>query len=196
MFDIHSVVPAFGVICDPNSAQDAGGFRHVATAWHLGNGDWVSVWNGEEKPHDQLQLLSVIDQRCENISNCEIQNGILGFNAFTADCALKIHSDSKLQKRDPVYSLGYPSVIDHPAFSVHRGSLTAERYFPYLCPWTMEAHIALFSADEGYITERFYKGMQGSPVLNAQQEVIGVIVDGSGGANDSHVPLTRFIRVA
>lgn len=187
---MEKVAPACAVICDP---QGPDGFRHIATAWHLGNGDWVSVWNEDTQPHEHLQLLSVYDQRCEPLRNCEVENGILGFNAFTAECTLKVNKENDLRKRDTVFALGYPTVIDHPAFSVHRGSLSAERYFPYLCPWTMNGHLALFTADEGYITECFYPGLQGSPVFNSAQEVIGVIIDGSGGG--AHVPLTRFMRV-
>ena len=107
--------------------------------------------------------------------------------------------DAELNKRDQLSVIGYPSLIDHPVFSLHRGSLDAERYYPYLCPWTLEGHLALFSMDDGFITGQFYHGMQGSPVMNAAQEVVGIVLDGTvaspSGARPVP-PLTRFRRLA
>ena len=191
MVDLNSLVPAFAVLCDP---EHRSGFKHFATAWHLGDGDWVSVWTEDRDVPSSLQLISVDGRDVAAISDCELEQGVLGFKSFQAPSALVPAKDYELHKRDALSVIGYPSVIDHPAFSLHRGSLSAERYVPYLCPWTLDSHLALFSADDGYITGQYYRGMQGAPVLNLHQQVVGIILDGT--MEPSVPPLTRFRRLA
>lgn len=192
MFDINSVIDAFGVICDPDHHA---GFKHVATAWHLGDGDWVSAYTPPSPLPDSLVLLVVTTGAVEAISNCEVENKLLGFQSVSVSSKLNVASDeSALQKRDEISVIGYPSVIDHPAFSLHRGSLSAKRYYPYLCPWKLDGHLSLFSADDGFITGKFYYGMQGAPVFNQQRDVVGIVLDGSDGKRAPS--LTRFRRLA
>lgn len=191
MIDLHTLAPAFAVLCDP---EHTSGFKHWSTAWHLGDGDWVSVWHGDKPVPPKMKLVSVSGQEIHDINDSEIEDGILGFRSWTAGGVLTAAKESPLHKRDTLSVLGYPSVIDHPSFSLHRGSLSAERYVPYLCPWTIDGHLALFSADDGYLTGQYYKGMQGAPVMNAQQQVVGIVLDGT--VDPTVPPLIRFRRLA
>ncbi len=191
MFDINSVADAFGVLCDP---KHHAGFKHVATAWHLGDGDWVSAYTPKSNLPESLVLLVVTTGEIQEVSECETQEEVLGFHSYRAPAKLNVAKEVELFKRDPISVISYPSVIDHPAFSLHRGSLSADRYYPYLCPWTLDGHLSLFSAEDGYITGKFYYGMQGAPVFNNKREVVGIVLD---GVDDGRAPpLTRFRRLA
>ena len=137
MHDLSLIAPSCGVLL----GQDAQGrFEHVATAWCVGTNEWVTAWSGEEPP-TRLQLLSADGVRAGEIGNWELDHGIAGFTAATPGInPLPVHRDQTLRKRDRLWALGYPSMIDHPAFRLHRGSLNPERYLPYLCPWTLSGH--------------------------------------------------------
>ena len=191
MVDVNKLVAAFAVLCDP---EHSGGFRHFATAWHLGDGDWVSVWTESRPVPSSMQLISVDGQAIAAVSDCEIEQGVLGFRSQAIAGSLTPAKDYALHKRDQLSVVGYPSVIDHPAFSLHRGSLSAERYVPYLCPWVLSGHLALFSADDGFLTGQYFNGMQGAPVVNAHEQVVGIVLDGT--SDPSVPPLTRFRRLA
>jgi hypothetical protein len=129
-----------------------------------------------------------------DIADWEWDNGLAGFTANIPDVSpLPMRRGSEIHKRDRLWALGYPSMIDHPAFRLHRGSLDGERYFPYLCPWTINGHLALFSADDGYLTGRCYDGMAGGPVLDDTGHVVGVLLDGV--AAPDHPALSRFRRL-
>ena len=190
MHDLSLIAPSCGVLL----GQDAQGrFEHVATAWCVETNEWVTAWAGEEPPK-RLQLLSADGVRAGEIGNWELDHGIAGFTAATPGInPLPVHRDQTLRKRDRLWALGYPSMIDHPAFRLHRGSLDPERYLPYLCPWTLSGHLALFSADDGYLTGRCYDGMGGGPVFD-DTGVVGVLLDGIPAPD--HPPLARFRRLA
>ena len=59
-----------------------------------------------------------------------------------------------------------------------RTALTPDLYFPYLCPWTIQGHLSLFTAREGYLTGRCYPGMAGGPVMDGDGKVVGVLLGG------------------
>jgi len=107
---------------------------------------------------------------------------------------LAARRDGDLAKRDRLWALGFPDVINHPALRLARGSLTPERYFPYACPWTIQGHLALFGAREGWLTGRCYPGMEGGPVLDEAGVVVGVLA--ASPASPDHPPLARFHRLA
>ena len=128
------------------------------------------------------------------IADWECEDGIAGFTGLKIKTVLPVERDAELTKRMSLVAVGYPCMIDHPSFRLHRGSLNTARYLPYLCPWTIHGHVGLFTADDGYLTGRFYAGMAGGPVLDEHRRVVGVLLD--GGVAVDHPALTRFRRLA
>ncbi len=189
MHDLSTIAPSCGVLLGTDAQ---GRFEHVATAWCVGRDEWVTAWAGEEPPV-HLRLLAADGAAEVDVSGWEQEGGIAGFTAKAGDIpALPVHRGKELHKRDRLQMVGYPSMIDHPAFRLHRGSLNGERYLPYLCPWTIHGHLALFSADDGWLTGRCYEGMGGGPVLD-DEGVVGVLLDGV--PSPEHPPLARFRRL-
>jgi len=191
MIDLDATAPALGIIIDH---AGTGGFDHVATAWSVGAGEWVTAWLGEAPDVSTLRLLTAVGGAIEPIVDWEQDGSVVGFRSGEAHSALTVTGGIELHKRQALVAVGYPAVIDHPIFQISRGSLTAERYLPYLCPWMVDGHLALFSAEEGYLTGRYYPGLRGAPVLSAGGEVVGVVEDGMG--ERAHPPLTRFARLS
>lgn len=190
MIDLNTIASSCGVLLG-SDAQ--GRFEHLGTAWCVGDREWVTAWAGEEPPM-KVRLMDTNSGAVADIADWEWDNGLAGFTANLPGIApLAMRRGSELHKRDRLAALGYPSMIDHPAFRLHRGSLDAERYFPYLCPWTIGGHLALFSAEDGYLTGRCYEGMAGGPVCDDTGHVVGVLLDGQ--AAPDHPALTRFRRL-
>ena len=195
MNDLQTIAASCGVILGTDAQ---GRFEHVGTAWcvgsHSGESEWVTAWASEDVPKD-LRLLGADSTTALEISGWEWEAGIAGFTAPMSSTVpeLPVRRGKELRKRDRLWALGYPSMIDHPAFRLHRGSLDAERYVPYLCPWTIQGHLALFTAADGYLTGRCYEGMAGGPVLDEEGHVVGVLLDGQ--AAPDHPALTRFYRL-
>jgi hypothetical protein len=189
MDDIGRVMDACGIIV--GTGID-GAFAHFGTAWSLGGGDWVAAWPDEVPPRDP-RLLCLADGAAHDITGWECEDGVAGFASLAAVGSLALAKDAVLHKRDPLSALGFPSVVDHPAFRLHHGSLDAERYLPYVCPWVIAGHLALFSSQDGWIAGQFYPGMAGGPVLDPAGAVVGLLLDGAGGGG--HPPLTRFRRL-
>lgn len=191
MHDLPTIASSCGVLLGTDAQ---GRFDHVGTAWSVGPDEWVTAWASDEPPQN-LRLLYANTGTIDTVHNWEWESGIAGFTAHVAGTvpALPLRRGKELHKRDRLWALGYPSMIDHPAFQLHRGSLDSERYFPYLCPWVIQGHLALFSADDGYLTGRCYGGMAGGPVLDADGHVVGVLLDGQ--AAPDHPALSRFHRL-
>jgi len=190
MIEAASVINACGVVV--GQGPD-GAFAHLATAWSLGDGDWVCAWSQQEPPRAP-RLICCADGVAGMIDAWECEDGIAGFTAMVAPGRLGIATGATLHKRDPLWAIGFPSLIDHPAFALHHGSLDAERYQPYLCPWVVEGPLLVFSSQDGYLAGRLYPGMQGGPVLAGDGRVVGVLVASAQG--EAQVPLTRFHRLA
>jgi hypothetical protein len=188
MHDIDAIARACGVL-----VRTTGTFRHLATCWQVAPGEWVTAWSEEDPPGDDVRFIMAEGGAVAPVTGWECDGGIAGFTAPAAERCLSIAKDHTLAKRDRLWCLGYPSVIDHPAFLLHRGSLDPQRYFPYLCPWTLNGHCCLFDAGHGWITGRFYRGMAGSPVLDEQGQVIGILEGGEPAPE--HPPLARFLRL-
>jgi hypothetical protein len=191
MHDLPTIASSCGVLLGQN---EDGQFEHMATAWSVGPDEWVTAWPAD-RPSTDLRLLYTNTGAVDQVQGWEWEDGIAGFRAHVAASVpvLPLRRGKDLRKRDHLWALGYPSMIDHPAFRLHRGSLDAERYFPYLCPWVMQGHLALFSANDGYLTGRCYAGMAGGPVLDSDGHVVGVILDGEVAPD--HPALTRFHRL-
>ena len=191
MHDLSTIASSCGVLLGLDAQ---GHFEHLATAWSVGPDEWVTAWPSDKPPTD-VSLIYTNTGAIDAVQDWEWENGIAGFRAHVANSipALPLRRGKELHKRDGLWALGYPSMIDHPAFRLHRGSLDAERYFPYLCPWVMQGHLALFSANDGYLTGRCYGGMAGGPVLDLDGHVVGVLLDGQ--AAPEHPALTRFHRL-
>jgi hypothetical protein len=188
MIDLDRAAASLGVIVDQSTRL----FRHVATAWCVGPGEWVSAVGEDELPARAVLLTAVSGEQAP-IEGCEYDNGVLGFKAAASAESLDVASGTDLHKRQLLRAVGYPCVIDHPAFSLSPSSLDAERYLPYLCPWVIDGHLALFSADDGWLTGRFYPGMGGAPVFGTDGRVVGMVIDGQIAPD--HPALTRFRRL-
>ena len=136
---IDSITSACGIIINPRSAE---GFRHLATAWQLASGEWLCAWQEDEQDPTDLQLIHAHSGKVCAISHWEQDSGLAGFRSDAVEQSLSISDENTtLSKREPLLAVGYPSVISHPAFSIHRGSLSGELYHPYLCPWIIEGHL-------------------------------------------------------
>lgn len=190
---IDDVTAACGIIIDPQSST---GFRQLGTAWQVAPGEWLTAWLEEDPPPASCQLLAAHSGAVSTISSWEQEGGIAGFRADAIPASLEIGGDGDdLSKRQTLIAVGYPSVIAHPAFAIHRGSLDAERYHPYLCPWIIEGHLALYTKDQGWLAGVAYHGMVGSPVLNERGKVVGLLSEVSD-PDPSLVPLASFKRIA
>ncbi len=189
MDDFASITDACGVLV---GAGSDGQFAHLATAWSLGGGDWVAAWPHELPPSD-ARLLRAGDGQVGTVAEWECEDGVAGFTSAAASSSLTVAKGAVLHKRDRLRAVGFANMVDHPAFRLHHGSLDPARYLPYVCPWIIEGHLALFTSADGYITGRFYTGMAGGPVFNPAGEVVGVMLDGF--ESEGHPPLTRFRRL-
>jgi hypothetical protein len=189
MDDFSRIVDACGVLVGLGAD---GQFAHLATAWSLGGGDWIAAWTGEQEPRG-ARLLRAGDGRVLEPTGWECEDGIAGFTCEAAPASLAVARGATLHKRDRLRALGFPDLADHPAFRLHHGSLDAERYLPYLCPWTLDGHLVLFSSQDGWLPGRCYRGMAGGPVFNDDGKVVGVLLDGAGDGDQP--PLARFRRL-
>jgi hypothetical protein len=182
---------ACGVLCRPDGAD---GFEHRATAFAIADGEWLTVWAGEA-PEPGLVLLHPRSGASAPIDGWEQDGGLAGFRCQLPEVTTLTIApgDGDLHKRLPLTAVGYPSVIDHPAFALHHASLDVERYLPYCCPWRLDGHLCLFSVDEGWMAGRSFGGFTGAPVVRPDGAVVGAVIDGAGGAD--HPPLTRFRRL-
>jgi hypothetical protein len=193
MHDLNRIANCCGVVC----TLGGDGLRHLATAWSVGPGEWITAWPGDEpdEPPAGLKLQLARDGSVHDLTGWEYDAGMVGMTSVDLGEYLPVHDEgAQLHKRDRLCAIGYPDMIDHPAISLARRELTAERYFPYFCPWTLTGHLCLFTAREGFLTGRFYPGMAGGPVLGADGKVVGVLLGGE--ASPEHPPLTRFARLA
>lgn len=191
MIDLDRVAEACAVLVDPDAPA---GFCHHATAWSVGPGEWVSVWPHEEAPAPSLRLLPVVGGGEFPVHSWEHDGGLAGFRSTSARGNLPVARGAALHKRMPLCAVGWPSIIDHPSFSLHRGSLDAERYLPYLCPWRLDGHLALFTATMGYLAGRAWAGMEGGPVFVPDGDVIGVLAP-SVHHQAGEPPLAAFLRL-
>lgn len=189
MLDPDRIVDACGVLVGRGAD---GQFAHLATCWSLGGGDWVTGWDAPQPPVEP-RLLRAIDGVALPIAAWECADGIAGFTAEPASVSLAAASDATLRKRDRLRAIGFPSMVDHPAFRLSHHSLDPERYVPYLCPWTVEGPLVLFSSRDGWLPGRMYAGMAGGPVLAADGSVVGILADGAGDGDQP--PLARFRRI-
>ena len=192
MPDLDVVARSCAVIVDPEAE---GGFKHLATAWAVGEGEWVTIWQQDLAPSASARILVAHSGEVAPLADWEQDEDsqVAGFRSAAAAEVLTQAPEGGLTKRAPLYAVGYPSVIEHPQFNLHRPSLTTELYLPYLCPWAVDGHCCLFTVDEGFLTGRFYHGMQGGPVLNAAGEVVGMLLGGT--PDPKELPLTRFLRL-
>jgi hypothetical protein len=189
MTDLAPIIDACGILVGTGSD---GQFAHLGTAWALGGGDWVAAWNAEDPPNG-ARLLRAADGGVGEVAAWECEDGIAGFTSAPGSAALILATGDALHKRDPLRALGYPDMIDHPAFRLHHGSLDPQRYLPYLCPWVIEGHLAQFSSQDGWLVGRFFAGMAGGPVLDRAGAVVGLLIDGA--ESPLHPPLARFRRL-
>ena len=190
---IDTISAACAVIVDPLAKE---GFRHLATAWQVAPGEWLSAWTGEEPPPPSCQVIATHSGEVASIESWEQDRGIAGFRAAVSAETLSVASESViLGKRQALTCVGYPSVIAHPSFAIHRGSLSAERYHPYLCPWQVQGHLALFTQDHGWLAGLTYHGMLGSPVVTAEGLVVGLLSE-LPDASPSIPPLSTFRRIS
>jgi hypothetical protein len=193
MHDLNRIASLCGIVCTVGPT----GFTHLATAWSVGPGEWVTAWPGDEPetPPTGLKLLLAQTGGVHDLTGWEYDGGMVGMQSVDIGGALPVHDEgAQLHKRDPLCAFGYPDMIDHPTVRLSRAGLTAERYFPYLCPWKVPGHLCLFTKDDGFLTGRFYNGMAGGPVLDAGGRVVGVLL--GGDVSPDHPPLARFRRLA
>lgn len=192
MNGLEAISRALGVLIRHRPGEP---FRHVATAWQVAPGEWLTAALDEGKTGDELLLLIAADGRTVRPSQWETASGIAGFRADAAAATLEVAGEQRpLTKTEPLRAVGYPDVIEHPALRLSRDSLDPSRYFPWLCPWEIAGHCALFSAEEGWLSGQGYAGMQGAPVLDPDHRVIGLVTGPSLGEG-TLPPLTPFRRL-
>ena len=185
---IDTLAPACGVIV----ATD-GNFKHVATCWSMAPGEWVTVLADDQAvPSADWRLILAADGSVHEMTEWDIDGVVAGFKAAAAPQTLTIAGEGHLRKRQTVQAFAYPEVIDHPAIALHRASLDADRYFPYLCPWRLSGHIALLSVETCFLAGATYPGMRGGPVLDADGAVVGILGEAPAAGS---LPLTPFWRL-
>lgn len=193
MHDLNRIANCCGVVF----TRSAAGIHHHATAWSVGPGEWVTAWDAGEDPDEApvgLQIMLARDGSVHALDGWEHDAGIVGLRGPDIGDALPVHDEgATLKKRDRLWALGYPDMIDHPSIRLARRELTPELWFPYFCPWTLQGHLCLFTSSDGFLTGRFYGGMAGGPVLDAGGKVVGVLQ--GGDASPEHPPLCRFRRL-
>jgi hypothetical protein len=188
MHDLDLMTRSLAVLVDWRER----GFAHCVTAWCIGAGEWISAWPDDDPPSDRAVLLHAHTGAIAPIADWETRGGLVGFTCALDVPALAV-TQQTLAKRMSLCAIGYPCVIDHPAFNLSRGSLDPERYLPYLCPWRVAGHLALFSVEDGWLTGRSFPGMAGAPVFTDTGEVAGVVQDSPH--TTELPPLTRFHRL-
>ena len=124
------------------------------------------VWSDKRENPSDLELIHAHTGKVSTLDHWEQDSGLAGFRSEAIADSLTIAGESdSLSKREPLAAVGYPSVISHPAFAIHRGSLNSERYHPYLCPWIMR--VTWPSSPKTRVAfGTGYHGMEGGPVLN------------------------------
>lgn len=193
MLDLNRIAACCGVVF----ARTAGGLVHHATAWSAGQGDWVTAWPGEEPeiPPEGLHLILAADGTVHALSGWEYEAGVVGMTGPDIGPGLGVRpAGQPLRKRDRLMAFAYPDMIDHPAVSLARRELTPELYYPWLCPWTVQGHLCLFTSTDGFLTGGAYPGMAGGPVLDEGGLAVGVVLGGESAPGQP--PLTRFRRLA
>jgi hypothetical protein len=193
MHDMNRIANCCGVVI----SRTAQGLVHQSTAWSVAPGEWITAWPGDEpeEPIGGLSLILARDGSVHPLSGWEYDGGVVGLKGPDIGNALEVHDEGvQLHKRDRIFAMAYPDMIDHPTVRLARGPLTLQLYFPYFCPWTMQGHLSLFTSSQGFLTGRFYAGMAGGPVLGSDGKVVGVLL--GGDASPDHPPLTRFARLA
>lgn len=192
MDDLETVTAASGVLIDPEAPD---GFAHLGTAWSVGPGEWLTVWTSDQPPTLSVRLLLAGTAQVGPVMAWEQEedNPIAAFTSTLQAPSLALAPEGTLRKREGLTAIGYASVIEHPFFNLQRAALDPVLYHPYLCPWRLDGHCALFALDDGYLPGVCPTGMAGAPVLSARG-VVGIVVDGAGGAEGP--ALTRFRRLA
>src|SRR5258708_1252069 len=112
MIELAGIAPRCGVLV---GSDGAGQFSHVATAWAVGPGEWVTAWAGEDPPPSDVRLLGSGDGNLGAIAGWEVENGIAAFTSLDAGSVLTVAKPTKadesaLHKRDGLWALGYPDV--------------------------------------------------------------------------------------
>jgi hypothetical protein len=169
-----------------------GRFAHLASAWCLGGGDWVTAWSQDDAPAGAQLLLS--DGSVHAVRGWECEDGIAGFSASARVEPLSVATRAPLAKGQALAATGFASLVDHPAFAIAHGSLDPARYLPWLCPWTVAGALVAFSSSDGWMSGQAWAGMGGAPVLRGDGAVVGVLLDSCGGG--AQPPLCRFRRLA
>jgi hypothetical protein len=187
--DLDRIVPSLGVIVDTAAA---GGFAHLATAWCVGPGEWISALSDPISLGDSCRLLVAGSGAVVPLQVQDVEDGVVGFRAETDAATLQV-SAQPLRKRMPLTVIGYPEVIDHPLLRLSRQSITAEDYLPFLCPWRVQGHLCLYGKDDGYLAGAYYPGLIGAPLLDDGGRVQGIALDGN--LDSIHPPLIRFRRL-
>ena len=192
MDDLDTVTAASGVLIDPEGPD---GFAHLATAWSVGPGEWLTVWTAEQPPALSVRLLLAGSALVGPVMAWEQDddNPIAAFTSTVQAPSLALAPEGSLRKREALAAIGFASVIEHPFFNLQRAALDPVLYHPYLCPWRLAGHCALFALDDGYVPGACPVGMAGAPVLSARG-VVGIVVEGAGGGGTP--ALTRFRRLA
>ncbi len=189
MIDLESLSAGCAVIVDPDGPD---GFSHVATAWSLAPGEWVTAVAPRE-PAPSWRLLLAHSGELATMESWEEDGPLHGFRSVAAP-TLTPAEDGDLTKRMSLQGFGYACVIDHPAFTLHHRSLSAELYLPYLCPWSIVGHLVLFTPQEGFLAGAQYPGMAGGPVCDSRTgQVVGVLLPAD--SDPGCPPLTRFHRL-
>lgn len=187
MIELDDIVPSLAILY----RLGPGGFEHLATAWSVADGEWVTSTSLAFDP--DWRLMSVLDGSCAAVEEPEREGQVLGLrSSLSAGRHLELATGEELAKRRPCLAFGYPDVIDHPAINLHRGSLDPERYLPYLCSWRIDGHCTCFGREDGFLAGRAYPGMNGGPVCGADGRVLGLLAE--PGPDPGDPPMAAFVR--
>ena len=83
MMAFNELVQSCGVLVDPEAE---GGFAHLATAWMLNDGEWVTSWSGDVAPAASARLILAHSGEAVPISSWEQdeEQPVAGFQAAAA----------------------------------------------------------------------------------------------------------------
>jgi RNA-directed DNA polymerase len=177
-FDIAEVKKALWVLIDKSTYSQC-------TAFMLRGFGLVTCDHGIHDPAQLYAFQSRDPLRTEYHVAVESRDQKLDLAVLTPSFgkskALGFGDDSAIKQLDPIRLVGFPQHHDGADVSIHEGQLVNEYRFENLRRF--------------HISPTIIQGNSGGPVLNSQNQVIGVAIKGGAGELNAVVPISYLLHL-